>query len=711
MIKLNRVLVRRALLLGPLMIAAGATAAPPPVTSAELTSALAACPDFKLDAWLVVDQLHDRLIADWRALPSMQSASALQRSLELRFADDLGAASGISAESVATLKLAMEEAWLRRRLKELQVKTCIPATDEVVEVPGLRQRPEVANQRTAAIRALQILVAESERQVARGESPRSMSVLAPSDAEMVALRSFAKCIESVSDAAGHEETSKMRERLSAAIARAPRDLALTRANVILRCLPGLDAQQSDCVRQWLEGQRALRIAALAELAALVMKQDGDVSRLTELLHRGTGELGALAEVSECLPEDTVEVARALLGHWDALPDPVSAARVLIGDRGASELLELEPASVTPVPIADVVVRLPSGDLAEYEHLWRSILARDLGPAETERLRTASAHAEQSRLPKLRQMLAAIAASESSAESNMLAITARARLAISQAQADAVRAIIASEVQLTVDWPNGGAPEGADSLVRLERLSDAFAAIPLSHIATVGMQYPQAVSPRLSIEQSGLSQADRAKALQLCTDHSAQLLQNYKELVLAVMVAYVHDAARALDRADADELPDPGRTDLRMPKSDGKSRPDEAECWRSVRTAWDAWLRECEAMRKDLRSALPASASDAIIARWLLACFPVLRDITDVHELLGPAAEQPTSHFQKLVISNLRDLELSTFAKRTTTTWSEPSADVARITAVLQQLRFDSDNLNERARRVQGPPRSRGGSFR
>lgn len=153
-----------------------AGAAPPPPTSAELASLLGTCPEFKDDAWPVVDQLHDQLIADWRSLPATQTALEQQRGLESRFADDVGAAVGASPECVATLKLALEEVWLRRRLQELQVKTSVPATDDVILVQALRRRPEVASARAAAIRALRVLVADAERHVARGEAPRSTSV-------------------------------------------------------------------------------------------------------------------------------------------------------------------------------------------------------------------------------------------------------------------------------------------------------------------------------------------------------------------------------------------------------------------------------------------------------------------------------------------------------------------------------------------------------
>lgn len=698
--KLRNVLIGIALLLGPLMVCAGqSSAAPPPITAAELTAYLAQCPDFKSDQWPIVDQLHDQLIADWRALPATHSALALQRGLESRFADDIEAVTGISSKCVSTFKLSLEEAWLRRRLAELRVRTSVPATDEVIIIPKLRQRSEVTNARTKAIRALQILLVESERHFAQGESPLSTSIFTPSDAEISACRSFAKCIEAISDDAGRDASSRMRERLSAAIARTPRDLPIERARVIVRGLPALDARQSECLESWIEGQRALRATALQELSDKIMAHSGDTRQLTELLHLGTGELGALTEMSECLPQGTAADARALLGHWDALADPISTARALIGDRGASEILEFAPADVTSVSIVDVVVRLPDGGLADYERLWGSVLNRDLGAVDLNRLRAAFRQSHEFDLPKVQKMLSAISADGYLAGLDETAVRERARMVTSMAQGEVVRAIITLESRLAANSSNGSFREGTDSLVQLERLSQAFAVIPLSHLAALGMQYPQAVSPWRSIQQSGLTVADHAVAVRVCTDHSERLLRNYRQLVLAVIDSHVRDAARVLDHAELREMSDRMHGHLPMPHPEGRGRPDEADCWRSMRAAWDAWLLECEAVRQDLRSSLPTPVADTIIIRWLLACFPVLRDLTDVHNFLEPAVEEPPSRFRRLVISALHDLERSAFSKRTGITWNETSDDVGHVSAALQQIRFDGDNLKERSRRI------------
>lgn len=656
-------------------------ASPPPTTSVELTSYLTKCPGFTPDAWPAVDDLHDRLIADWRALPDGPSAWSQQRALESRFAEDVGAAAGISSDCIAVLKLALEEGWLRRRLAELRIQTCTPAMDGIVEDARLRLLPEVTEARAASIRALRAAVTEAERALVRGEAPRGASVFAPTDIELASIRSAAKCIDSLSEVAGMDAASVMRERLSAAIVRSPIDLPLARAQVILRHMRGLDGRQSDCVRQWLEGQRQRRLGARRELAARILGREEDARQLTELLRQGTGELDDLAEVGLCLPPESSEAMRALLGHWHAVEDPVLMARTLVGDRGAAELLELEPVSVEPVPVSDAAIRWPGGGVTGFESLWRSILARDLQPDELQRLRVAYVQWDAVQQPRLAPALAVAAAADSAAGPEERADMPQDRLAMALGLATAVRAMLDAEGQLAVSWPGTGVPDGADSLAHLERLGDALAAIPRSHVSTSGMQYPRALSPRMAISDAGLSPVERATAMQICVERATELLRSYQKLVHAEINAHVRDAERALDAEP--------------------SNREEAGCWRAVRVAWDAWLRECDGVRRDLQSALSEQASDAVMARWMVDCFPVIRDLTDINDVLGAAATPERARHRKLVSANLRELQGRAFAKRTGATWSEPSPDVGRITATLEQLRFDSDNLKERDRRIGG----------
>ena len=657
------------------------TASPPPITSVELTSRLTICPGFTPDAWPAVDELHDRLIADWRALPDGPPALSQQRALESRFAEDVGKVAGISSDCVAVLKLAFEESWLRRRLAELRIETCTPAMDAIVEDAGLRLRPEVTEARGASIRALRAAVTEAERALVRGESPRGASVFAPTDPELASIRSAATCIDSLWEVAGLDAASAMRERLSAAIVRSPIDVPLARAQVILRHMPGLDGLHSECVRQWLDGQRHRRIGARREIAARILRRDEDVRQLTDLLSQGTGELGDLAELSQCLPPDSSEVIRALLGHWHAVEDPVSIARTLVGDRGAAELLELDPVSVELVPVSDAAIRCPGGGVAGFESLWRSILARDLQPDELQCLRVAYVQWEDVQRPRLEHALAVTATGDSAAGPEEHADTPQERLAMALALATGVRAMLEAEGKLAVDWPGTGVPDGAQSLAHLERLADAFAAITRSHVSTVGMQYPRAISPRMAIGDAGLSPVERASAMQICLDHAAELLRTHQKLVHAEIDAHVRDAEHALD-AD-------------------RSNPEESECWRAVRAAWDAWLRACDGVRRDLQSALSEQASDAVMARWMVDCFPVIRDLTDINDVPGAATTPERARYPKLVSANLRELQGHAFTKRTGAAWSEPSLDVGRITATLEQLRFDSDNQRERTRRIGG----------
>lgn len=646
---------------GPLTAAAVSARSISPPTAAELTAALSMCPDFKPASWPVVDQLHDRLIAEWRALAPAESTASNQRLLESRFADDLAAVTGISAECVSALKLLLEESRLRRRLASLRIETCVPSVDEVVGMSGLGLRPEVAGARAASVHALRAIVADAERTIAAGGTPMSSSVFAPSEVEMAAVRSVTKCIDALQGVSEGDDAKRMRERLSAAIARSPRDLPMARAAVILRFLPGLDAEQSGCARSWLDAERARRVAALQELAALVTQGDADQRKLTQLLHAGTGAPAGLSALLTCLPEGTAREVQALVGHWDALLDPVSTARTLVGDEGVSGLLELEPANLDAVSklfVSDVLVRAPDDDPGRFQALWSSILGRELQPAEREHVGAAFAAWQERLMPKVRRALAAV--SEERREPDPDGSGAAA-------QAEAVRAIVSAEGELEVDFPAEIVPSGAQSLARMERLAEAFAAIPLSHVAAVGMQYPHAVSPWAAIEEAGLSPADRASAVRICVEHGDRLLREYRELVRTVMEAHVCDGRRALDQAE--------------------NRPAGSECGPDVHAAWDAWLWACERVRNELRSSLPAPACDAIMARWMVACFPVLRDLADMRD-----------QSRTLLASSVRELESIAFANRPASDPGAPSAEVARITTVFQQLQFDGDTLRERERR-------------
>ncbi|MBU3683186.1 MAG: hypothetical protein FGM39_04095 [Phycisphaerales bacterium] len=663
---------------GPLTAAAVSARSISPPTAAELTAALSMCPDFKPASWPVVDQLHDRLIAEWRALAPAESTASNQRSLESRFADDLAAVTGISAECVSALKLVLEESRLRRRLAEMRIETCIPSVDEVVGTSGPRLRPEVAGARAASVHALRALVADAERTIAAGGTPMSSSVFAPSEVEMAAVRSVTKCIDALRGVSEGADARRMRERLSAAIARFPRDLPMARAAVILRFLPGLDAEQSGCARAWLDAECARRVAALEELASRVTEGDADQRQLTQLLHAGTGPPAGLAELLTCLPEGTAREVQALVGHWDALLDPVSTARTLVGDQGVSGLLVLDPANVMAVSklfVVDVLVQAPDDDPGRFQALWSSILGRELHPAERERVGAAFAAWQERLVPKLRRALAAVSADRREADPDASAAAAQAWLASSAAQSEAVRAIVSAEGQLEVDFPAEVVPSGAQSLARVERLAEAFAAIPLSHVATVGMQYPHPVSPRAAIEDAGLSQADRTSAIRICVEHGDRLLREYRELVRTVMEAHVCDGRRALDQAE--------------------NRPAGPECGSGVRVAWDAWLWACERVRNELRSSLPVPACDAIMARWMVACFPVLRDLADMRDLPGTAPQDGRARSRTLLASSVRELESIAFANRPASDPGPPSAEVARITTVFQQLQFDVDTLRER----------------
>lgn len=681
------------------LVSAAANTAPPPPTAAELTLQLAACPEFSPDTWPVVDELHDRLIAEWRTLAISPAALEAQRALEDRYADDLGAAAGLSPGCISSMKLAMEEAWLRRRLAELRVETSIPATEELIVLPDLRRRPEVTVMRGTTIRALRAVLAGAERQLGQSSSPRSSSVLAPSEAELAAIQSCAKCVEAISGEVGSDVASRMRARLAAAVVRSPRDRYLARAELILRALPGLNPEQKKCVDLWVEKQRAIRASAGQQFAALVIGQQGDERKLVQLLHECTSELRSVAELDDCLPKDLAPEVRALIGHWYALPDPMSVARGLISEPDANALLELEGVVLTPVPMLDVTFRSSDAGFSGYEALWRTILCRDLRPTETQLLRGAFDDWVARQLPKVSQALGALSECAAITAPDDPLAAAKVRLEVAAAESNAVRCILESEGGLSADWPAGSIPAGAESLARLERLSSILSTLPQAHLAAIGMQYPLVFSPLVAISQAELPDTEREKALGVCFEHAGSLLRSVQVLFASVADARFYYVAGGVEAAESELARYPGLAQSLIPRYRDGKRPEESECWRAVRGAWDAWLRECDDVRRALRTVLGPEAADLVVTRWLIACFPVLRDLTDVRDLLGADPRPNQAEFRRLVRASLRDLEGSAFGKRTGSVWSEMSAEVARITTAFEQLRFDNANLKERERRV------------